>query len=215
MNREELIRVVIVEDDRATRDGLAMLLDGTPGYQCVGKFGSVEDALRGWVEEPPHVLLLDIHLPGMTGTDGIRLLRERFPETQILMLTVYAHDDKVFESICRGAGGYLLKTTPPAKLLEAIREAVSGGAPMSPEIARKVIHMFQKYGPSGPIERRLSPQEARLIGLLAHGYSYQSIAEELDITINTVRNHIRSIYEKLHVHSRSEAVAKALRSGLL
>jgi len=211
----EPILVAIVEDDRATRDGLAMLINGTPGYVCVGAFPSVEEALRLIDQRLPEVLLLDIQLPGMPGSEGVRVFREKFPPIEIVMLTVLAEQDKVFESICNGACGYLLKETPPAKLLEAIREARNGGAPMSPEIARKVVKLFQQTGPPEKFDQQLTPQEARLLKLLAEGYSYARAAEQLKISVNTVRDYIRSIYDKLHVHSKSEAVSKALRNRLI
>jgi len=209
------IRVVIVEDDRATREGLAMLIDGTPGYRSVGEFRSVEQALGSAGTEKPDVLLLDIHLPGVLGSEGIGPLKSRYPSVQILMLTVNADEDIVFESICNGACGYLLKNTPPARLLEAIGETHRGGAPMSPEIARKVITLFQKTGPPEKLDEQLTPQEMRLLRLLVEGHTYQGAADLLKISIHTARNHIRSIYDKLHVHSKSEAVTKALRSRII
>ena len=209
------IRVAIVEDDRATREGLGMLISGTPGYHCVSTFRSVEDALLRADGEMPDVLLLDIHLPGMLGSDGVRPLQEKYSSVQIIMLTVYAEEDKVFESICNGACGYLLKETPPARLLEAISEAHEGGSPMSPEIARKVVTLFQKTGPSEKFDEQLTPQEVRLLKLLVEGYSYRAAADHLNISVNTVGDYIRSIYEKLHVHSKSEAVGKALRNRLI
>jgi DNA-binding NarL/FixJ family response regulator len=209
------IRVAIVEDDRATREGLGMLISGTPGYQCVSTFRSVEDALRRADGLAPDVLLLDIHLPGMLGSDGVSLLQEKYSSVQIIMLTVYAEEDKVFESICNGACGYLLKETPPARLLEAINEAHEGGSPMSPEIARKVVTLFQKTGPAEKFDEQLTPQEMRLLKLLVEGYSYRAAASQLNISVNTIRDYIRSIYEKLHVHSKSEAVGKALRNRLI
>jgi DNA-binding NarL/FixJ family response regulator len=214
-NADQSIRVAIVEDDRATREGLGMLINGTPGYQCVSTFRSVEDALNRADGETPDVLLLDIHLPGMLGSDGVRLLHKKYSSVQIIMLTVYAEQDKVFESICNGACGYLLKETPPARLLEAISEAHQGGSPMSPEIARKVVSLFQKTGPPEKFDERLTPQEVRLLKLLVEGYSYRGAADRLNISVNTVRDYIRSIYEKLHVHSKSEAVSKALRNRLV
>jgi len=215
------IHVAIVEDDRSLREGLGLLINATPGLRCPRTFGSVEEALRGIGphggagEAVPNVLLLDIHLPGMLGSDGVKLFREKFPAMEVLMLTVYAEQDKVFESICNGACGYLLKKTPPAKLLEAIREAYEGGAPMSPEIARKVVRLFQTTRQPEKIEEQLTPQEVRLLQLLSDGHSYQSAAGQLNISVNTIRNYIRSIYEKLHVHSKNEAVGKALRSGII
>lgn len=207
------IRVAVVEDDRLTREGLRALIDGTPGFRCDGAWGSAEEALVA--RNGPDVLLLDIHLPGMAGTEAVPRFRERWPEAVILMLTVYAEEDKIFESLCRGASGYLLKKTPPARLLESVREAHDGGAPMSPEIARKVIHLFQELRVSRPPEAHLTPQETRLLALFADGHSYQAAAEVMHVSINTVRNYIRSIYEKLHVHSKSEAVSKALKAGLI
>jgi DNA-binding NarL/FixJ family response regulator len=209
------INVAIVEDDRATREGLSILIDGTPTYRCTGAYPSVEAALRSEGDEAPDVLLLDIHLPGMLGSEGVRALKAKYEAVQILMLTVYAEQDLVFESICNGACGYLLKKTPPAKLLEAIKEARDGGSPMSPEIARKVVTLFQKIGPPEKLDENLTPQEVRLLRMLAEGHSYQAAAELLNISINTVRNYIRSIYEKLHVHSKSQAVSKALRSRII
>jgi DNA-binding NarL/FixJ family response regulator len=211
----DLIRVAIVEDDRGTREGLAMLIGGTPGYTCAGAFGSVEEALGALARESADILLLDVNLPGTAGSEGVRLLRERAPALQVVMLTVFSEQDTVFASICNGACGYLLKKTPPARLLEAIREAHGGGAPMSPEIARKVVALFQKTGPPVKVDEHLTPQELRLLRLLAEGHSYQAAADRLGISIDTIRNYIRSVYHKLHVHSRSEAVTKALRARLI
>ena len=212
---ERPIRVAIVEDDKGVREGLGMIIGATGGYECTGKYYSAEEALRAMNGVAPDVLLLDIHLPGMLGSEAVRLFREKYPQLQILMLTIYDGQDKVFESICNGASGYLLKKTPPARLLDAIREAHEGGAPMSPEIARKVITLFQKSGPPDKLDEPLTPQETRLLKLLSDGYSYQNAAGQLNISINTVRNYIRSIYEKLHVNSKSEAVSKALRNRLI
>ena len=215
MTATEIIRVMIVEDDRAVREGLSLIIDGTPGYACVGAFGSVEEGLKLPATLNPDVMLLDINLPGMLGSEGVGFFRSKYPALQVLMLTVYAEQDKVFESICNGASGYLLKKTPPARLLEAIREAHEGGAPMSPEIARQVITLFRQSVPTVHSNYQLTPQETRLLKLLSDGYSYQSSAGQLNISINTVRNYIRSIYEKLHVNSKSEAVGKALRHRLI
>ncbi|MFL6202038.1 MAG: response regulator [Thermoanaerobaculia bacterium] len=212
---ETLIRVALIEDDRRLRDSLSTLLAGSPGFSCIAVAGSVEEALRQRLAPPPDVLLLDIHLPGTPGSLGARLLGEKWPQAVILIHTVHEEDDKVFASLCNGAVGYILKRTPPARLLEAIREARDGGAPMSPEIARKVITLFRRIAPPAEPQAPLAPQELRLVGLLAQGHSYAGAAEELGVSLNTVRTYIRSVYEKLHVHTRSEAVSKALRSGLL
>jgi DNA-binding NarL/FixJ family response regulator len=211
------LRVAVVEDDRQTRDGLRLLIDGTPGFRCVGTFHTAEEALRAPVttDRRADVVLLDVHLPGMTGTDAVPRLRERWPDTLILMLTVFAEDETVFTSLCRGASGYLLKKTPPARLLEAIREASEGGAPMSPEIARKVIRMFREFQPRAALDVDLTPNELRLLQLLAEGHSYRAAGDRLHVSINTIRSYIRAIYDKLHVHSKSEAVSKALKAGLI
>lgn len=213
MVADQPIRVGIIEDDAVLLKGLALLIGGTPGYCCVGQFRSVEEALKA--HDVPDVVLVDIGLPGMPGSEGVAYLREKYVSAQILMLTVYAEDEKVFESICNGACGYLLKKTAPARLLEGIAEAHQGGAPMSPEIARKIVALFHKTAPVEKPQRSLTAQEVRLMGLLAEGHSYQAAAHELDITINTVRNHIRSIYDKLHVHSKSEAVSRAIRRRII
>jgi DNA-binding NarL/FixJ family response regulator len=213
-----VIEVALVEDDRVLRDGLAQLIDAEPGMRCRRCYGSVELALADpatGATHAPDVILLDIHLPGMLGSVGVARLCERHPRAAILMLTIYEDQDKVFESICNGACGYLLKKTPPARLMEAIREAHGGGAPMSPEIARKVVELFRELRPAPRETYSLTPQEVRLLALLADGHSYQNAAGQLGISINTVRNHVRSIYDKLHVHTKSEAVAKALKAGIL
>jgi len=210
--------VAVIEDDRQTREGLRLLIDGTPGFRCVGTFHTAEDALRAPVtaaDRQADVVLLDVHLPGMNGTEAVPRLRERWPDTLILMLTVFAEDETVFTSLCRGASGYLLKKTAPARLLEAIREASDGGAPMSPEVARKVIRMFREYQPREALDVDLTPTELRLLQLLAEGYSYRAAGDRLHVSINTIRGYIRTIYDKLHVHSKSEAVSKALKAGLI
>lgn len=215
MNEPDRIRVMIVEDDRIAREGLRMLVDGTPGYHCNAAFGSVEQALATRGGEPPDVVLLDIMLPGKTGSEGVGVLRERWPGAAVVMLTGLTDEDKVFESLCNGAVGYLLKSTPPARILEAVREARDGGAPMSPEIARKVVELFRRTPPPVPLDEALTPQEVHLLRLIAEGCSYQVAGDQLEISINTVRNYIRNIYEKLQVHTKSEAVSKAMRAGLL
>jgi DNA-binding NarL/FixJ family response regulator len=160
-------------------------------------------------------MLMDVGLPGMSGIEGVRALKERLPDLQILILTVYGDDDHVFEAICAGAHGYLVKDTPPDRLLEAIRELRTGGAPMSPEVARKVVTMFQKIAPPRSEDNRLSVRELEVLKLLAEGHSYKTAAARLAVSLDTVRFHVRNIYEKLHVHSKSEAVVKALKSGML
>jgi DNA-binding NarL/FixJ family response regulator len=215
MTEPDSIRVVIVEDDRLTREGLRMLVVGTPGYRCNAGFGSLEMAMAARGGEPPDVVLLDIKLPGMQGSEGVASLREKWPQAAVLMLTSSADEDKIFESLCNGAIGYLLKSTPPARLLEAVREARDGGSPMSPEIARKVVELFRRNPPPVALDEALTPQEIQLLRLLAEGCSYQVAGDQLGISINTVRNYIRNVYEKLQVHTKSAAVSKAMRAGLL
>lgn len=207
-------RVAIVEDQRTLRNGFAVLIDGTPGFKSVGAFRTMEEALAGLGSNDVDVVLLDIELPGMDGIQGIPLLRARCPDTVILMLTVYDDDDRVFDALCAGASGYLLKKTAPARLLDSIREAASGGAPMSPEIAKKVVTLFRQVRPPRRAEHDLTPHEVRLLGLLVEGHSYKTAAAELGVSYNTICFHIKNIYSKLQVHSKSEAVTKALRNRL-
>jgi DNA-binding NarL/FixJ family response regulator len=209
-----LIRIAIIEDQEQLRQGLAYLIDATEGFQCRQHFASMEEALEQ-ITEPPDIALVDIGLPGMSGIDGVRALKRRFPELLVLMLTVYKDDDRIFRAICAGACGYLLKKTPPARLMESLREASEGGAPMSPEVARRVIELFRGFGPPQQAACHLSPQERRLLGLLGEGHHYKTAAEEMSLSLHTVKFHMRNIYEKLQVHSKSEAVAKALRDGLI
>jgi DNA-binding NarL/FixJ family response regulator len=211
----EVLTTAIIEDQNEIRAGLQMLINGWPGFRCTGAFRSVEDALAGISADIPQVVLVDIGLPGMSGIEGIPLLRKKFPNTIALVLTVYNDDSRIFEALCAGASGYLLKKTPPARLLECLQEAVAGGAPMSPEIARRVVTLFQDFRPPEKAEHELTPHEVRLLQLLAQGHNYKTAAEELGVTVNTIAFHMKHIYEKLHVHSKSEAVAKALRNRIV
>lgn len=212
---DQVLTVVVVEDCREIRDGLAALIGGTPGYSCTSTFRSMEEALDKLDDNAPRVILVDIGLPGMSGIEGIPLLRARYPDSAVLILTVYDDDERIFAALCSGACGYLLKKTPPARLIENLREAVDGGGPMSPEVGRKVIKLFREVRPPVRADHNLTPHEARLVKLLAEGYNYHTAAARLDVSVNTVKFHMRRIYEKLHVHSKSEAVGKALRSGIV
>lgn len=213
--RDASIRVVIIEDLPEVRDGLAMLINGTDGFCCAGAFRTMEDALAGIAACRPNVILTDIGLPGMNGIEGTRVLAARLPDVPILALSVYGDDENVFDAICAGASGYLLKNTPPTRLLESIREVVNGGAPMSPEIARRVVTVFRDFRPPDRAAYRLTPQETELLKLIVEGHHYKTAAREMGISVNTVSFHLKHIYEKLQVHSKSEAVAKALRSRLI
>ena len=210
-----VIRVAIVEDQKQTREGLAALVGGMPGHHLVGAWRSMEDALDAVGADAADVLLADIQLPGMSGIEGVRQLKARHPALQILMLTVYADNEHIFDAICAGACGYLLKDTPPARLLEAIRDAHGGGAPMSSEVARRVVEMFQTLAPPRDEAHNLSERQVQVLRLIVDGHSYKTAADALGISVDTLRFHVRNIYDKLHVHSKSEAVLKALRSGIL
>lgn len=215
MAEQAVIRTAIVEDQRDIREGLTVLIDGTPGYRCTGSYRSMEEALARIAADTPDVVLCDIGLPGMSGIDGIRVLKERYPRLSLLILTVYDDDDRIFDALCAGACGYLLKRTSPARLLESLREAVSGGAPMSPEVASRVIALFREIRPPERADYDLTPHETRLLKLLVEGHNYTTAAAELKVSYNTVKFHMRHIYEKLQVHSKSEAVAKAMRERLI
>jgi DNA-binding NarL/FixJ family response regulator len=207
--------VAIIEDDRRIRDGLGTLINGTSGYRCPLMFRSMEEALARTWSEVPDVALVDIGLPGMSGIEGLARLRERYPTVALLMLTVYEDDDRIFEALCAGASGYLLKKTPPNKLLECLVEVLRGGAPMSPEVARRVLRLFREIRPPARVEYDLTPHELRLLKLLVEGHNYQSAAAELGVSFSTINFHMQNIYGKLQVHSKSEAVAKALRQRLV
>jgi len=204
------ISVSIVEDDSSVRDSLAKLINSSPGYRCVSQHASAENALRDIPKFKPNVTLMDINLPGLNGVECTRRLKPVLPATQIIMLTVYQNVEHIFNALAAGATGYLLKQTPLPELLEAIRDVHGGGSPMSSHIARKIVQSFQSPAPVAQKAESLSPREAEVLDLLAKGYLYKEIAETMKITYATVHTHIRHIYEKLHVRSRTEAVARHL-----
>lgn len=211
----EPIEIAIVEDQERLRAGLCALLAGEADFRVCGAYESMERALPALEREPPAILLADIGLPGMNGIEGVRRLRARHPDVLALMLTVHADDERVFEAVCAGASGYLLKDTPPERLVEALRELAAGGAPLTPEIARKVVGMFQRIVPPREAAQRLTERELEVLQALTEGHSYKTAARALGIALDTVRFHIRAIYAKLHVHSKSEAVLAALRRGIV
>jgi DNA-binding NarL/FixJ family response regulator len=207
------IKVIIFDDNDSLRDSIAMLLEGTGDFTLAGSYPHCLDVTENIKATTPDVVLMDIDMPGMNGIEGVKLIRENFPAVQVLMLTVFDDEEKVFAAIKAGAGGYLLKNAEPQKLLQAISEVYSGGAPMTPGIARKVLHQFHAMLPEGK-DYNLSLREKEVLGLLVDGLSYKMIAGKLSITYDTVRAHMKKIYEKLHVASMTEAVAKAISQKL-
>ena len=208
-------RVVVIEDERELRNGLQVLLNMTPNFECVRSFGSMEEALRTIDSTPTDLVLTDIGLPRMNGIEGTRILHERFPDLPIIVFTVHEEDDKIFQALCAGARGYLLKNTPPARIIEALNEVVEGGAPMSPDVALRVIKLFRTFSPPEKADYNLTEQETKILKLLVDGHHYKTAAFELGISRATVAFHLKNIYEKLQVHSKTDAVVKALRENLV
>src|SRR5437016_9638377 len=188
-----ITKVAIIEDQRDIREGLASLIKFTNGYQCTGSYRSMEEALEKIRSELPEIILVDIGLPGMNGIEGIRLLKENYPQLLLLMLTVYDDDEMIFDALCAGACGYLLKTTPPALLIESLKVAMSGGAPMSPEVARRVIKLFREISPPDRADYKLTPHELRLLKLLVEGHHYKTAAVALSIKVTTIAFHLRKL----------------------
>ena len=209
------LRVAIIEDHREFRDYLTALISGTEGFRCTGSFRSVEDALGKINADAPDVVLIDIGLPGMSGIEGISLFKQHHPKMLMLTLTVYDDDERIFDALCAGASGYLLKKTQPARLVESLREAAQGGAPMSPEVARRVIRLFRQISPPDRADYNLTPHEVRILKLLVEGHNYKTAAAKLGVATTTINFHLQNIYQKLQVHSKTEAVAKALRNRLI
>jgi DNA-binding NarL/FixJ family response regulator len=210
------IQVALVEDDPNLRANLTAMLNGAPGFKCQAAYADGKSALLGIPANRPDVVLMDINLPGMLGTECVRQLKDLTPNLPVLMLTVYEDSEQIFKSLMSGATGYLLKRTPKDKLLDAIREVDAGGAPMSRQIARRVVQFFQKVNElptdmhKPAVVVNLTDREKEVLAALAKGYAYKEIADHLSISFETVRTHLRTIYEKLHVHSRTEAVLKYL-----
>jgi DNA-binding NarL/FixJ family response regulator len=213
------IRVAIFEDNAAVREAITLLVEGTHGLEHAGAFADCSEILEDISTTHPDIVLMDIGIPGIDGVEAVRMIKAKFPEMKVVMQTVFEDDDKIFASLCAGACGYLLKNTPPAKLMEGIFEAFQGGAPMSPSIARKTLNLFQKFlsplKATDPATYKLTTREKEVLQLMSKGQSYKMIADSCDISFDTVRTHIRHIYEKLHVASMSEAVAKAIKERLV
>lgn len=210
---QETIRVLIVDDDTEIRNGLCWVIDHSAGFACVGAHGNFDDALKTIEDDAPDVVLMDIGMPGKDGIECVEFLTEKYPDIQCLMLTVHSDSEKIFQSLRVGAVGYLLKKTPPETLLAAIRDAYAGGAPMSTEVAQKVLGYFQQQK-TDKLSASLSKRELEVLQALIDGYTYKAIADKLFVSTNTVSFHLRNIYAKLHVRSRAEAVAKALKSRI-
>lgn len=209
--REKMsITVCIVEDDAELRESISGFIDGSPGYTCLGAFRTGEDAIKAIPLLAPAVVLMDINLPGMSGIQCVKRLKEKIPNLQTLMLTVYENSDRIFEALTAGACGYLLKNTPPEKLLESIQDVQNGGSPMSNHIARKVVLAFHAAPQTSPVIQHLAPREQEVLDLLSKGCPYKQIAAEMGVGIGTVQTYIRRIYEKLHVNCRTDAVVKYL-----
>lgn len=206
-----MISVSIVDDEKKLCKSIATFLNGSEGFRCVSIYGSAEAALQHLPADRPDVVLMDINMAGMDGIECVRQLKILAPQIQILMLTVYEDTEQIFKALAVGATGYLLKRLEPDELLQAIRDVIDGGSPMSNSIARKVVASFQEANRVGEPQYLLSPREQSVLDCLARGLAYKQIADQLDISINTIRTHLRHIYEKLHVQSRTEAVAKYLR----
>jgi DNA-binding NarL/FixJ family response regulator len=211
----DTITVGIVEDLDTIREGLSDLLAHSDGFAFAGGWRSMEEALEGLRARQPELLLVDLGLPGMNGIDGIRQIRARWPKIVPVVLTVYLDDERIIQALCAGARGYLLKKTPAAEILSRLEEAAAGGAPMSPEIARQVVSLFSRFDPKPGSDHGLTPHELRVLRLLVDGHNYRTAAGVLGVTRATVAFHVRKVYAKLEVHSKSEAVAKAVRDGLV
>ena len=210
------IRVTIFEDNTNLRRGLTTLINGTEGFECAGAFGNCDKLLKNIAETEPDVVLMDIEMPGMSGIDAVKIMKPQFPGVKILMETIFEDDEKVFHSICNGAEGYILKNTPPSQILEAIKEIHEGGAPMTPSIASKVLAMFKSGAAFSKDESyNLTEREMEVLKLLVDGMSYKLIAEKCFVSIDTVSTHVKNIYKKLQVHSKSEAVAKAIKRNIV
>jgi DNA-binding NarL/FixJ family response regulator len=210
------IKVAIFEDNKSLRESLKRLVDAESDMFCTGAFADANKLIRSMQLAAPDVVLMDINMPGISGIEAVQIIKEKFPEVQILMQTVFEENDKIFAAICAGASGYMLKKTTPLKMIEAIRETYLGGAPMTASVAAKVIQMFRLQSPV--IKKEfvdLSEREKEILALLVKGKSYKTVASECFISIDTVGTHVRHIYEKLHVHSKTEAVAKAIYQKLV
>ena len=210
-----MIKVAVFDDNKPRRELLEMLLNSTEGMECTGAFEDCRNVIRDIMNNIPDVVLMDIDMPHVNGIEGLLLIRKQFPKVKVLMQTIFEEDDKIFAAICAGADGYILKKTPPAKLIDAITEVVSGGAPMTPTVARQVLLLFNNRNKKSATDFNLTDREHEILSMLVQGLSYKMIAEKCNVTYSTVNSHISHIYEKLHVKSGTEAVAKAIEQKIV
>lgn len=210
-----MIKVAVFDDNKARRELLEMLLNSTAGMECTGAFEDCRNVIKNIMQNIPDVVLMDIDMPHVNGIEGLQLIRKQFPQVKILMQTVFEDDDKIFAAICAGADGYILKKTPPAKLIDAITEVVSGGAPMTPTVARQVLQLFNNRNKKSATDFNLTDREHEILSMLVQGLSYKMIADKCNVSYSTVNSHITHIYEKLHVKSGTEAVAKAIEQKIV
>ena len=209
------IKVAIFDDNRSLREGLFQLINGSGEFQCVGAFANCDHLIKNLKESKPDVVLMDIEMPGLSGIEAVKVLKENFPEIKVLMETIFEDSDKIFGAVCNGAEGYILKNTPPALILSAIKEIYEGGAPMTPSVASKVLKMVKKSQSSSTESFALTEREKEILKSLVEGMSYKMIAATCFISIDTVSGHIKNIYKKLQVHSKSEAVVKAIKGKIV
>lgn len=211
-----MIRVVIFEDNRSLREGLAAMIGGTTGFECTGAYPNCNHLLKNIEQAKPDVVLMDIEMPGINGIEAVTMIKQEYPEMKILMETIFDDDEKIFNSICAGAEGYILKHTPPAEIIESIIEIYEGGSPMTPSIANRVLKMVKNKPVFNEAESfNLSSREREILLCLVKGMSYKMVADACFISIETVNVHIKNIYRKLQVHSKSEAVAKAIKGRIV
>lgn len=210
------VRVAIFEDNKHLRESLYYLINGTDGFSCTGAYADGNDLQFQLKKSMPDVVLMDIEMPGINGIEAVKLIRQQFPTVQVLMQTIFHDDDNIFNAICAGASGYILKTTSPAGYIEAIKDVYNGGSPMTGSIARRVLELFQRnISPAASIDYQLTPKEKEILQQLVKGKSFKMIADAIGATYETVRTHMKNIYAKLHVNSNTEAVSKALQEKIV